>query len=270
MAASLPEWFVHYTDDVISVFGDWKLDAALGSCLVLGLRHGFDYDHLAAISDITAVQKNWRSGFRLGFTYALGHAATVVTLGILVLELHMGLPEGIDHWTEKLIGLTLIVLGLGVVAGILRKDAHGHSHTRIESRLAIAINGVLWLAWQCRRLVNKQAPRPQRFQWIYSGKSVFLIGVLHGIGAETPSQLALFFLTANLGGTSRGMLGLAAFAIGLVAMNAAMTAALGGAFKSGNARPRLYHAIAWTGAVYSCGIGLIFLLGIADRLPTLG
>jgi high-affinity nickel permease len=30
--------------------GDWKLDAALGSCLLLGLRHGFDYDHLAAIS----------------------------------------------------------------------------------------------------------------------------------------------------------------------------------------------------------------------------
>jgi len=106
------------------------------SCLLLGLRHGFDYDHLAAISDITAVQRNWRSGMRLGMTYALGHACTVATLGIAVLQLHMGLPQGLDHWTERLIGLTLIVLGLGVVAGILRKDAHGHSHGRIESRLA--------------------------------------------------------------------------------------------------------------------------------------
>jgi len=34
---------------VTPILGDWKLDAALGSCLVLGLRHGFDYDHLAAI-----------------------------------------------------------------------------------------------------------------------------------------------------------------------------------------------------------------------------
>jgi high-affinity nickel-transport protein len=249
--------------------GDWKLDAALGSCLVLGLRHGFDYDHLAAISDITAVQRDWKSGLRLGMTYALGHAFTVVALGIAVLQLHIGLPEGLDHLTERLIGLTLIVLGIGVVAGILRKDAHGHQHGRIESRLAIAINGIIWVAWRIRRLWNPQTPRPQRFQWMYNGKSVFTIGVLHGIGAETPSQLALFFLTANLGGTSRGMLGLAAFAFGLVAMNALMTASMGGAFKASGHHPRLYHVIAWTGAVYSCGIGLIFLLGISDRLPAL-
>ena len=249
--------------------GDWKLDVALGSCLLLGLRHGFDYDHLAAISDITAVQRHWRSGLRLGMTYALGHAFTVAALGIAVLELHLGLPEGLDHWTERLIGLTLILLGVGVVAGILRKDAHGHRHTRVESRLAIAINGLLWLGWRLRRLGDPTAAAPQRFQWMYNGKSVFLVGMLHGIGAETPSQLALFFLTANLGGTSRGMLGLAAFSVGLVTMNALMTASLGGAFHVSGRHPRIFHAIAWTGAIYSCVIGLIFLFGISDRLPAL-
>ena len=259
-----------YTACVTPVFADWKLMAALGSCLVLGLRHGFDYDHLAAISDITAVQKSWWSGLRLGMTYALGHAFTVALLGVAVLQLHMGLPEGLDHWTERLIGLTLIVLGIGVVAGILRKDAHGHRHTRVESRLAIAINGVLWLAWRVRRMWDATAPKPDRFQWMYNGKSVFLIGMLHGIGAETPSQLALFFLTANLGGTSRGMLGLTAFALGLVAMNALMTASMGGAFHATGQHPRFYHVVAWTGAIYSCGIGLIFLLGISDKLPVLG
>lgn len=253
-----------------TLFGDWKLDAALGSCLLLGLRHGFDYDHLAAISDITAVQRNWRSGLRLGMTYALGHAFTVVALGVAVLELHLGLPDGLDNWAERLIGLTLIVLGIGVVAGILRKDAHGHKHGRIESRLAIAINGVLWMAWRLRRLWDREAQKPERFQWMYTGKSVFAIGVLHGVGAETPSQLALFFLTANLGGTSRGMLGLAAFAVGLVAMNALMTASMGGAFSAGGHHPRFYQAIAWTGAAYSCIIGFIFLFGISNRLPALG
>jgi high-affinity nickel permease len=246
------------------------LYAALGSCLVLGLRHGFDYDHLAAISDITAVQRSWQNGLRLGIIYALGHAFTVAALGVAVLELHQSLPVGLDHWTERLIGLTLIVLGIGVVAGILRKDGDGHSHGRVESRLAVAINGMAWAAWQLRLRINRQAPKPERFQWIYSGKSVFFIGMLHGVGAETPSQLALFFLAANLGGTSRGLMGLLAFAVGLITMNALMTASMGGAFRAGGHRPHFYHAIAWTGAAYSCIIGVIFLFGIADLLPPLG
>jgi high-affinity nickel permease len=255
---------------VILLPGDWKLDAALGSCLVLGLRHGFDYDHLAAISDITAVQRTWKSGLRLGVTYALGHAFMVALLGIAVLEVHVGLPEGLDHWTERLIGLTLIVLGIGVVAGILRKDAHGHDHRRIESRLAIAINGLMWAVWRVRRVWAPNTEQPPRFQWMYNGKSVFLIGVLHGIGAETPSQLALFFLAKSLGGTGNGIMGLAAFCAGLVAMNGLMTASIGAAFKTGAFHPRFYHAIAWMGAAYSFVIGVIFLLGISDRLPQLG
>ena len=255
---------------VTPLSADWKLEAALASCLVLGLRHGFDYDHLAAISDITAVQRSWSSGLGLGVTYALGHAFTVTALGIAVLQMHIGLPQGLDHWTERLIGLTLILLGIGVAAGILRKDAHGHAHGRVESRLAIGINGALWTAWQVRRIWNRGALKPQRFQWMYTGRSVFLVGILHGVGAETPSQLALFFLTANLGGTSRGMLGLGAFAIGLVAMNALMTASLGGAFSAGARRPQFYTAIAWTGAAYSCVIGFVFLIGAAGRLPALG
>ncbi len=255
---------------MIPSFGDWRLDAALGSCLALGLQHGFDYDHLAAISDITAVERSWRGGLRLGLTYALGHAFTVAALGIAVLELHVGLPTGLDNWAERLIGLTLIALGIGVVAGILRRDAHGHRHARVESRLAVAINGLLWAAWRTRRLWNPEVPQPDRFRWMYTGKSVFLIGMLHGIGAETPSQLGLFFIAKSLGGTANGILGLAAFCVGLVAMNGLMTASLGGAFKASGHHPRFYHVIAWAGAAYSCVVGVIFLLGISGRLPSLG
>jgi high-affinity nickel permease len=256
---------------VTPFFGDWKLDAALGSCLLLGLRHGFDYDHLAAISDITAVQRNWWSGLRLGITYALGHACMIAIMGVAVLEMHFELPGGIDAWAEKLIGLTLIVLGIGVVAGIYRKPepSQPHDHHRVESRLAIAINGVIWIGWKLRRLFGSDAPRPKHFHWIYNGKSVFAIGMLHGIGAETPSQLTLFFLTANLGGTSRGLLGLFAFTFGLVVMNGIMTASMGGAFRASGHHPHFYHAIAWTGAAYSCVLGFIFLFGISNKLPSL-
>ena len=246
---------------------NWKLELALVSCALLGLRHGFDYDHLAAISDITAVQRSWKRGMQLGVTYALGHALTVVALGVAVIMLHIPLPARLDAWTERLIGATLIVLGIGVVGSLIRQP---HTHTAIQSRLAILIGGVNWIWWRIRKLFDPELPRPRRFNWNYNGGSVFGIGVLHGLGAETPSQLMLFLLTASLGGTMRGFLGLAAFATGLVVMNTLMTASIGGLFGASSHRPSLCRWVAMAGAVYSFVIGIIFLLGDSAKLPPLG
>jgi cytochrome c biogenesis protein CcdA len=245
---------------------NWQLELALLSCALLGLRHGFDYDHLAAISDIAAVQTSWKKSMRLGVTYALGHALTVVALGAAVIMLHISLPEKLNSWTERLIGITLIALGIGVVASL---KSQKHSHSRMQSRLAVLISGVNWMWWKVRLISRPQTPRPTPFSWNYSGKSVFGIGIVHGLGAETPSQLMLFLLAASLGGTAKGFMGLGAFAIGLIVMNTLMTASLGGLFGAGNSRPRLYHWISWAGAVYSVAIGVIFLIGSSAWLPAL-
>jgi cytochrome c biogenesis protein CcdA len=245
---------------------NWPLELALLSCALLGLRHGFDYDHLAAISDIAAVQTSWKKSMRLGVTYALGHALTVVALGAAVIMLHISLPERLNSWTERLIGITLIALGIGVVASLKSKS---HSHTRMQSRLAVLISGVNWVWWRACLIFRPQAPRPTPFNWNYSGKSVFGIGIIHGLGAETPSQLMLFLLAASLGGTAKGFMGLGAFAVGLIVMNTLMTASLGGIFGAGNSRPHLYHWVAWAGAVYSVAIGVVFLLGSSTWLPAL-
>jgi high-affinity nickel permease len=246
---------------------DWKIWLALVSCAVLGLRHGFDYDHLAAISDITAVQRSWRQGLRLGVMYAVGHAATVVLLGSAVILLHLPLPARLDAWAERLIGATLVLLGVVVIGNLFRRQ---HSHAAMVSRMALLIGGVQWARWRLTRLVRPEEPRPERFRWNYSGSSVFGIGVLHGLGAETPSQLLLFLLAASLGGPARGFLGLAAFAAGLITMNAAMTAALGGVFGASAHRPSVFRWVAVAGAVYSLAVGAIFLAGASGRLPALG
>ena len=247
---------------------NWKIELALASCALLGLRHGFDYDHLAAISDITAVERSWKNGMRLGITYALGHALTVVLMGAAVIMLHLPLPARLDAWTERLIGATLIVLGIAVVANISRH--RDHSHLAMRSRWALAISGFQRAKWRVQRIFQPDAPAPAPFAWTYSSTSVFGIGVLHGIGAETPSQLMLFLLAASLGGTGLGLLGLLCFAVGLIAMNSLMTASLGGIFQAGQRRPQLYRWVALAGAVYSLAIGVIFLFGASGRLPSLG
>ena len=52
------------------------------TALGLGLRHGIDWDHIAAISDLTGSSETRRQGWWLSLWYALGHAAAVFVLGI--------------------------------------------------------------------------------------------------------------------------------------------------------------------------------------------
>ena len=251
------------------------LQLALLSCLLLGFRHGFDYDHLAAITDITSVQRGWREGMRLGLLYALGHALTVAVLGIGVIFLHLSLPQHLDAVGERLVGATLIVLAVYVFASLWRQrrdlvHAHGgHKHFVSRSRIALLVSGVRYAAWRVRRIFAPSLPQPDPFAFRYDRSSVFTVGVIHGLGAETPSQLLLFLLAANLGGTSRGLIGLLAFIAGLLVMNTLMTASASGIFAGSTARPRLQAAVTSLTAVYSFAVGTIFLFGLSDRLPAL-
>ena len=245
------------------------LELALVSCALLGLRHGFDYDHLAAITDITSVQRTWREGMRLGLLYALGHALTVAILGGVVILLHLGLPRNLDAIGERLVGATLIVLALYVLVAFFRCGANtGHRHVPV-SRIALLVSGARYAKWRIQRMGDPNAQRPDPFAFRYDRSSVFVVGIIHGLGAETPSQLLLFLLAANLGGTSRGFFGLLCFIAGLLVMNTLMTASASGIFASSAHRPRLQTFVTSLTAVYSFVIGTIFLLGISDRLPAL-
>ncbi len=253
------------------------LELALLSCLLLGLRHGFDYDHLAAITDITSVQRGWREGMRLGLLYALGHALTVAVLGVGVMFLHLSLPRGLDAVGERLVGATLVVLAMYVLFTLWRSRRHlaehrgegsGHRHVT-RSRIALLISGAQYAHWRVRRVFDPARPRPEAFAFRYDSGSVFTVGIIHGLGAETPSQLLLFLLAANLGGTSRGLIGLGCFIAGLLLMNTLMTASASGIFAGSTHRPRLQVTVTSLAAAYSFVVGAIFLLGLSDKLPPL-
>jgi high-affinity nickel-transport protein len=246
------------------------LELALFSCALLGLRHGFDYDHLAAISDITSVQRTWREGMRLGLLYAIGHAFTVALLGTAVIFLHLSLPHHMDVIGERLVGATLILLAIYVLVSFLRrKPGTSHHHDIPRSRIALLITGARYAIWRISTIHTRNAPKPVPFVFRYDRSSVFIIGIIHGLGAETPSQLLLFLLAANLGGTSKGFLGLLSFIAGLLIMNTLMTASASGIFASSTGRPRLQIFVTSLTAAYSFIIGAIFLFGVSDKLPPL-
>jgi high-affinity nickel-transport protein len=246
------------------------LELALVSCALLGLRHGFDYDHLAAITDITSVQRCWREGMKLGLLYAVGHAITIAILGFTAIFLHLSLPRGMDSIGERLVGVTLIALALYVLVTFFRRRSDAsHRHAIPPSRIALLITAARTAKWRIRRLTSPDKPRPEPFRFRYDAGSVLFIGVIHGLGAETPSQLLLFLLAANLGGASRGLLGLLCFIAGLLIMNTIMTASASGIFASSTHRPSLQTFVTSLTAVYSLIVGTIFLFGVSDKLPAL-
>lgn len=49
--------------------------------VLLGMRHGIDWDHIAAISDLTSNSSSRRRGIALSGLYAGGHALVVFLLG---------------------------------------------------------------------------------------------------------------------------------------------------------------------------------------------
>ena len=241
---------------------------ALFTASLLGFRHGFDYDHIAAITDVVSVQGSKRTAMRLGMTYALGHALTVALLGSIVIVFGINLPAGVDRWAERLVGLTLIILGIYVLGTLLAKPSalpksryvllhHGYHRIRraFKSKLKNGSNSLP---------SDRQAPTPS-----FDTRSVFVIGIVHGLGAETPSQLLIFLLAANLGGAALGMLGLGMFLVGLLTMNALMTASVAGVFGVSRHRPQLLRLVSALTAVYSLAMGIIFLAGRSSLLPAI-
>lgn len=243
------------------------LELALLTAAVLGFRHGFDYDHIAAISDITNVESNHKRAMHMGLLYVVGHAATVAALGSVVIFFQTSLPPVVDSWAERAVGLTLVVLGIYVLGSMFRNGGKAAP----KSRIMILIGSFRWLAWKVRRTLHgNAAARPAEMNWNYTKKSVFFVGVIHGLGAETPSQLLIFLLAANLGGRARGFLGLAMFLAGLLLMNTLMTASAVGIFTVSATRQRLMQIATALTATYSLVVGTIFLFGTAAILPPLG
>jgi hypothetical protein len=159
------------------------------------------------------------------------------------------------------------VLGIYVLGTFFREGKHTHAP---RTRITLLVNGALWVYWRLTRLFGgTRVEAPQIFKDGYGTSSTFIVGVIHGLGAETPTQILLFLMAANLGGTGAGLLGLLMFIAGLLAMNTLMCASAAGLFSATLAHPNALRALTLATSAYSIVVGAIFLLGNSARLPSL-
>jgi hypothetical protein len=95
------------------------------------------------------------------------------------------------------------------------------------------------------------------------------IGALHGVGAETPTQVVVFVGAAGASGPVAGLCMLASFVAGLLASNTAVaTVATFGRLTSARRFP-VYAAVSILTAAFSLVMGALFVTGQGDAMPTI-
>ncbi len=104
---------------------------ALAIAFVLGLRHASDPDHLVAVTSLVAADDgDVRAATRLGAWWGLGHAVTLVAIGLPLIALKSRLPAWLERGAEAGIGVVILVLAARVLVKWIRGDyvAGAHAH----------------------------------------------------------------------------------------------------------------------------------------------
>jgi len=276
----------------------------------LGFRHGIDWDHIAALTDIAGAQQRRARSVLVATMYAVGHAVMVFALGVLAIVASVEVPSWLDDAMTRVVGVTLLALGAYVLVALVvqgrdfrlrsrwlllfaavrrlfhlgsrratsgevmvvthdheHDERHGHDHhdhvtvAHTHDRLATATRQ------RHRHVHHHVGTLPNDPLPSYGGATAFGVGVLHGIGAETPTQVLLFLAAARAGGTIAGITLLLCFIVGLVAANTvvAITAAFG-LFGASRNFP-LLATVSVVTAAFSLAVGAMFVLGRSAVLP---
>lgn len=237
----------------------------LVTAFLLGVRHGIDWDHIAAIADLTSSQQRPRRGVALGTLYAAGHSLMLLTIGGGALLIGAAVPKTADRVTEPLVGATLLLLGGIILVSLVRS----RGQFRLRSRWMVLIAG----AMHCYDWLRERALHRLRVQreWsdVYSYRAAFGMGMLHGIGAETPTQVLLFATAAEASGRIGGVAVLLCFVAGLLCSNSGLSLASTVGFMRTQGSRRLGMVLGGLTGAFSVGIGFLFLTGHGSVLPAL-
>lgn len=167
------------------IFPDWLSLALL--TFVLGMKHGFDADHLATIDGLTRYNARYRPALAryCGTLFSLGHGAVVMTIALSVSTLadQWEVPE----WFELLGALISIAflfsLGCLNLAAVIRAEPD-------EIVKPVGLKGRLLT----QLFVHLPGGQPTHAS---HPLLIALVGALFALSFDTLSQAAFFALSAN-------------------------------------------------------------------------
>lgn len=164
--------------------------------LSLGLRHGLDPDHIAAIDGMTfrSIHARPRMAQWTGTLFALGHGlvVTVIAVGVALLGQQVAMPEALLNHAGWIPTMLLILIGTLNLRALL---ANGRYET---------------VGWKTRLL-------PPRLREATHPGAVVLVGVFFAIVFDTATQAAAWgYAATTTGGVVHALLVGVVFTLGMV------------------------------------------------------
>ena len=171
---------------------------------LLGVRHAFDVDHIAAVDDTVRLMLHaGRNPLGVGFFFSLGHATVVLfaCVGVAVAAAALRPQLGALHDAGAIVGgaisgvflLAVGLLNLRVLLDIARawRTSGGAPDRHVHAEAAFMQRGLL------RRLLRGRAGRGAGRSW-----QMYPVGLLFGLGFDTASEIALLALAAGASAAS--------------------------------------------------------------------
>jgi high-affinity nickel-transport protein len=246
---------------------------------VLGIKHAFDADHIAAIDDTTRLMLlRGRRPVGVGFFFAMGHSAVVVVLALLVAFAARSLDVEAFQQAGGLIA-TVVAVAFLLLVGILNATVLT-SMAKLWRGLG---RGEVDQATIDRELVNRGLMNRMlggRVRSLISSSwHMFPVGLLFGLGLETASEVTLLSLQAST--ASQGALPALAvltlpllFAAGMSAMDTADSLLMSRAYSWAYRHParRLYYNLATTGMTVAVAlfVASVYVAGLVDEFTGVG
>ncbi|HUY17878.1 MAG TPA: hypothetical protein VMV15_01515 [Candidatus Binataceae bacterium] len=244
----------------------------------LGLRHGFDADHIAAIDNVTRkLRRDGRRSLTTGLFFALGHS-TIVMLLALALALESSQRHGaalIHALHQTLLGTTLsaaFLTGIGIVNLLVFVQLYRAFRSHADSAASPHDPG----GGQIEALLERRGVIARLFASVYrridSGRKMFFVGFLFGLGFDTATEVALLAITAEAAGDGRfPIIGVMVFPL-LFAAGMTLVDALDGAlmmriydWASADSLKKLFFNVVVTGLT----VAMALFVGLIEWLQAL-
>jgi len=207
-------------------------------------------DHLAAVAPLAADSSTSR--WRAGFSWGIGHTGGVLVVGLLALLLRDVLPmDAISSWSERLVGIALVAVGLWGARRALTTRVHVHSHAHGGSVHAhVHFHGAGEVTH-----ASRGGPGLAHNHTHLS----FAFGILHGVAG---SSHILGILPALALPTRQASIAyLLSYGVGNVTAMTAFSSAIGFvAARAEGGGMRLYRGLLATCSVAAIAVGLVWLM----------